>query len=102
MLRQRPKVSNEHPVKRRVRASVKTRKALEDLFSGRGEGGKSDLAKMATRLIMEEALEGEARDQLARHELAMQFHGDVQLGHNSAACLWDKMPRRKRAMSSAA
>ena len=36
------------------------------------------------------------------HGLVMQFHGDVQLGHNSAACLWDKIPRRKRAMSSAA
>ncbi len=66
-------------MKRRVRASVKTRKALEDLFSGRGEGGKSDLVKLATRLIMEEALEGEARDQLGREYYA---HG-AQAGHRN-------------------
>ena len=66
-------------MKRRVRASVQTRKALEDLFSGRGESGKSDLVKLATRLIMEEALEGEVQDQLGREYYA---HG-ATAGHRN-------------------
>jgi len=66
-------------VRRRVRASVKTRKALEDLFSGRGESGKSDLVKLATRLIMEEALEGEVQDELGREYYA---HG-AKAGHRN-------------------
>ena len=57
-------------MKRRVRASMKTRKALEDLFSGRGEGGKSDLVKPATRVILEETVEGEAADKLGREYYA--------------------------------
>lgn len=66
-------------MKRRVRASEKTRKALEDLFSGRGEGGKSDLVKLATRLILEEALEGEVQEQLGREYYA---HG-ARAGHRN-------------------
>lgn len=66
-------------MKRRVRASEKTRKALEDLFSGRGAGGKSDLVKLATRVILEEALEGEVQDALGREYYA---HG-AKAGHRN-------------------
>jgi hypothetical protein len=71
----------EHPVKRRVRASAKTRKALEDLFSGRGGGAseRSELVKLATRLIVEEALESEVDDRLGR---AYYAHG-AQAGHRN-------------------
>ena len=46
-------------MKRRIRASATTRKQLEDLFAGRGGGTseRSDLVKLATRLILEEVLE---------------------------------------------
>ena len=66
-------------MKRRVRASSKTRKALEDLFSGCGGAAseRSDLVKLARRLIVEEALEGEVDDQLGRGYYA---HG-AQAGH---------------------
>jgi putative transposase len=55
-------------VKRRVRASAKTRKRLEDLFEGRevGAAERSDLVKLASQLIIEEALESEADDRLGR------------------------------------
>lgn len=66
-------------MKRRVRACEKTRKALEDLFAGRGEGGKSDLVKLATRVILEEALEGEVQEQLGREYYA---HG-AKAGHRN-------------------
>lgn len=68
-------------MKRRVRASAKTRKQLEDLFAGRrgGESERSDLVKLATRLIVEEALESEVDDQLGRGYYA---HG-AQAGHRN-------------------
>ncbi len=68
-------------MKRRVRASSKTRKALEDLFAGGGEGenGRSDLVRLATRLIVEEALESEVDDQLGR---GYYTHG-AQAGHRN-------------------
>lgn len=52
----------------RIRASVKTRKQLEDLFAGRSgpETQRSDLVKLAAQLIVEEALEGEVDDVLGR------------------------------------
>jgi putative transposase len=55
---------------RRLPASAETRKQLEELFAGRREGdpggGKSDLVKLAARLIIEEALEAEAGEALGR------------------------------------
>ncbi|MGH8223988.1 MAG: IS256 family transposase [Woeseiaceae bacterium] len=55
-------------MKRRIRASATTRKQLEDLFAGRGSGAseRSDLVKLATRLIVEEALESEVDERLGR------------------------------------
>lgn len=55
-------------MKRRVRASTNTRKRLEDLFEGRevGASERSDLVKLASQLIIEEALESEADDRLGR------------------------------------
>jgi transposase-like protein len=68
-------------VKRRIRASAQTRKQLEDLFAGQGEPGneRSDLVKLATRLIIEEALESEVEEQLGRGYYA---HG-AQAGHRN-------------------
>lgn len=68
-------------MKRRVRASEKTRKALEELFSVRAgeKGTKGDLVKLATRLIVEEALESEVEDHLGREYYA---HG-AERGHRN-------------------
>jgi putative transposase len=52
----------------RLPASKQTRKQLEQLFAGQGEGetSRSELVKLAVRLILEEALEGEVEDVLER------------------------------------
>lgn len=48
----------------RIPASMRTRQSLSDLIEGRlsTPAGRSELMKLATRLIVEEALEGESRD----------------------------------------
>jgi transposase-like protein len=53
---------------KRVPGSERTREALNDLIDGRlrVENAKSDLVKLATRLIVEEGLEAEVRDALGR------------------------------------
>ena len=53
---------------RRVPASVRTRESLSDLIEGRlsSAAGRAELVKLATRLIVEEALEAESRDALGR------------------------------------
>ena len=50
----------------RIPASMRTREALSALIEGRlaSPGGRSELVELATRLIVEEALEGEVRDAL--------------------------------------
>jgi transposase-like protein len=48
----------------RVPASEKTRNALKDMFAGKAVADKSSLVRQAARLIVEEALEGEAADAL--------------------------------------
>jgi putative transposase len=52
----------------RIPASERTREKLKALMEGRGEpeAGRSELVRLAARLIIEEALEGEARDALGR------------------------------------
>jgi putative transposase len=52
----------------RVPASMRTRQCLSDLIEGRlaSPDGRAELVKLATRLIVEEALEAESRDALAR------------------------------------
>ena len=52
----------------RVPASKQTRKQLEQLFNGRGspETDRGELVKLAGRLIVEEALEEEVEDAVAR------------------------------------
>ena len=49
---------------KRLPASVRTREELSGLIEGRlaSPAGRSALVELATRLIVEEALEGEARD----------------------------------------
>ena len=53
---------------KRVPASMRTRETLSALIEGRlsSPDGRSELVKLATRLIVEEALEGEVRDALGR------------------------------------
>ena len=48
----------------RVPASMRTRQSLSDLIEGRlsSPDGRAELVKLATRLIVEEALEAESRD----------------------------------------
>ena len=52
----------------RIPASMRTREALSALIEGRlaSPAGCSELVELATRLIVEEALEGEVRDALDR------------------------------------
>jgi putative transposase len=52
----------------RIPASERTRENLKALMTGRSEiaDGHSELVRLAARLIIEEALEGEARDALGR------------------------------------
>ena len=52
----------------RVPASMRTRESLSALIEGRlsSPDGRSELVKLATRLILEEALEAETRDALGR------------------------------------
>ena len=52
----------------RIPASMRTREALQALIEGRlaSPAGRSELVELATRLIVEEALEGEVRDALDR------------------------------------
>jgi len=53
---------------RRIPGSERTREALRDLIEGRlsSENAKSELVRLATRLIIEEGLEAEVRDALGR------------------------------------
>jgi putative transposase len=53
---------------KRIPASMQTREALSALIEGRlaSPAGRSELVELATRLIVEEALEGEVRDALDR------------------------------------
>ncbi|HEU4352508.1 MAG TPA: IS256 family transposase [Burkholderiales bacterium] len=48
----------------RVPASERTRNALKDMLAGKTAADKSSLVRQAARLIVEEALEGEAADAL--------------------------------------
>src|SRR5437773_8206165 len=52
----------------RIPASERTRKKLRALMAGRSEveDERSELVRLAARLIIEEALEGETRDALGR------------------------------------
>ncbi len=53
---------------RRIPASVSTCEALSDLIGGRlsSQVGRTELVRLATRLIIEEGLEAEVRDALDR------------------------------------
>ena len=53
---------------KRIPASMRTRQSLSDLIEGPPfvAGGRAELMKLATRLIVEETLEAESRDALGR------------------------------------
>jgi len=50
----------------RIPSSMRTRRSLSDLIEGRlsSPNGRSELVKLATRLIVEEGLETESREAL--------------------------------------
>ena len=52
----------------RVPGSMRTRQSLSDLIEGRlsSPDGRAELVRLATRLIVEEALETESRDAIGR------------------------------------
>src|SRR5262245_47151790 len=64
--------ANEHPMATRLPASQRTREELTALIEGRLStvSAKDELVKLATRLIVEEALEGEAGDAVGREYYA--------------------------------
>ena len=53
---------------KRIPSSMRTRQSLSDLIEGRlsSPDGRADLVRLATRLIVEEALEAESRDAVGR------------------------------------
>ena len=53
---------------KRVPGSMRTRQSLSDLIEGRlsSPDGRAELVRLATRLIVEEALEAESRDAVRR------------------------------------
>ena len=55
-------------MEKRLPPSMRTRQSLSDLIEGRlgSPDGRAELVKLATRLIVEEALEAECRDALGR------------------------------------
>ena len=57
---------------KRVPASMRTRQSLSDVIEGRlsSPAGREELVKLATRLIIEETLEAEARDAVANGSAA--------------------------------
>jgi putative transposase len=60
----------------RIPGSERTREKLRALMEGRSaiEDGRSELVRLAARLIIEEALEGEAKDALGRDYYARAGH----------------------------
>jgi Transposase, Mutator family len=60
--------AKEHPMATRLPASQRTREELRALIEGRlsTASGKDELVKLAARLIVEEALEGETADAIGR------------------------------------
>ncbi len=78
---------------KRVPGSDRTREALNDLIDGRlrVDNAKSDLVKLATRLIIEEGLEAEVREALGRDyyehgaEAGQGYRNGVRAGHLKTA-----------------
>ena len=68
---------------RRVPGSERTREGLRDLIEGRlsSAAGRSELVRLATRLIIEEGLEAEVRDSLGRDYY--EHGGEVGQGHRN-------------------
>ena len=60
-----PKSEASSPIAKAAKAE-KTRERLRALIDGRLGADRSDLVRMAVQLIVEEALEAEARDKLGR------------------------------------
>ena len=65
----------------RLPASQRTREELTALIEGRlsTASAKDEMIKLASRLIVEEALEGEARDLLGREYYAHRSVADIRI-----------------------
>ena len=50
----------------RIPASERTREKLKAVIAGSSDGGTSELVRLAARVIIEEALKGEAHDALGQ------------------------------------
>jgi transposase-like protein len=68
---------------RRIPGSERTREGLRDLIEGRlsSSAGRSELVRLATRLIIEEGLEAEVRDILGRDYY--EHGGEAGQGHRN-------------------
>ena len=68
---------------RRIPGSERTREGLRDLIEGHlsSEAGRSELVRLATRLIIEEGLEAEVRDRLGRDYY--EHGGEAGQGHRN-------------------
>ena len=68
---------------RRIPASERTREALHDLIEGQlsSEFGRTELVKLATRLIVEEGLEAEVRDATDQSSRKTQSQSTSSPGH---------------------
>ena len=57
-----------HPMTKSIPGSMRTRESLLELVEGRlsAPDARTELVRLATRLIVEEALEAESRDALGR------------------------------------
>jgi len=93
----------------RIPASMRTRQSLSDLIEGRlsTPAGRSELMKLATRLIVEEALEGESRDAVGRDyyehgaEPGQGYRNGVRSGRlKTSEGFVESGPRRWRAATS--
>ncbi len=87
----------------RIPASEWTRERLKALMDGHGEEGglRSDLVRLAARLIVEEGLEGEATDALGREyygrgaAAGAGYRNGYRTGRLKTAEAWSNMPRRR-------
>ena len=70
-------------MRRRIPGSMRTRHELSDLIEGRlsSADARGQLVELATRLIVEEALEAETRDTLGRDYY--EHGGDPDRGHRN-------------------
>src|SRR5438034_10747460 len=87
----------------RIPASERTREKLKAVIEGSSEGGgTSELVRLAARLIIEEALEGEARDALGRDYYARGAATATAIAPGSCAARRGRSNTARRRLPTAA